>query len=41
MIDDSHQLLEHATTAYADLDALPYATLARTIVKYEGRPRKK
>ncbi len=41
VIDDIHQLLELANTIYPDLAALPYATLARTIVKFEGRPRKK
>lgn len=41
VIEDIHQLLEQANTIYPDLTALPYATLARTIVKFEGRPRKK
>lgn len=40
MIDDIDQLLEHATATHPDLDTLPYETLARTIVKFEGRPKK-
>ncbi len=40
-IEDIHTLLTHSMNKYKDLEGLPYENLIRSIVNYEGRPKRK
>ncbi len=41
LVDDIHGLTEMAVQEYGSLDNLPYSEIVKTIVTFEGRPRRR